>query len=297
MNTSDKIHTPAPAKSAGLPKKIALIAGQGDFPLLIAQAAKSNGTDLLGVCINGFTSPALPDLVSSHAWLELGQIGKVFDLLKDKSITHVMMAGRIHHNTIFQYRHFDWRAMKLLAKAASKRADALLDMVCQEFASEGITVMESSAFLRHMMPSPGMLTLARELTPDEQRDIDFGFPIAKVIAGHDIGQTIVVKDRMIAAVEGLEGTDKCIRRAGELAGPGCVVVKVSKPNQDLRFDIPIVGPGTIKSMKAAGATAIALSSGRSLILHRERVIAEADEAGIAILILDDMPNLPGIDSK
>lgn len=297
MNDPEKLHTPQPADSTILPQKIALIAGQGDFPLLIAQAAQSNGSDLLAICINGFTAPELAEKVSAHQWLDLGQLGKAIELMKKHGVTHVMMAGRIPHNTIFQYRHFDWRAMKLLAKAASKRADALLDTVCREFASEGITVMESSAFLRDMMPQAGMLTTKRELTKDEQRDIEFGFPIAKLIAGQDIGQTIVVKDRMVAAVEGLEGTDKCVVRAGELAGPGCVVIKVCKPHQDLRFDIPIVGPGTVKSMKKAGATALALSSGRSLLLHRDEVIAAAEDAGIAITILDDQPNLPGTDSK
>jgi len=287
MTHSANHHTTEQADSAGPIEKIGLIAGQGDFPLLIAQAAQSNGTHLLALCINGFTSPELPAKAAQSYWLELGQLGRAIELLKENGITHVMMAGRIPHNTIFQYRHFDWRAMKTLARAASKRADALLDTVCQEFARDGITVMESSAFLRNMMPTAGMLTTARALSEDERRDVEFGYPIAKAVAGHDIGQTIIVKDKMVVAVEGIEGTDKCIRRAGELAGTGCVVVKVSKPDQDLRFDIPIIGPGTVKSMKAAGATALALSSGRSLVLHREQVITEADAAGIAILILDD----------
>lgn len=288
MRDSEALHTPEQAPSSNITGKIAIIAGQGDFPLLIARAARSNGTDLLAICINGFTSPELPTLAAEHVWVELGQVGKVFDLLKQHGVSHVMMAGRIHHNTIFQYRHFDWRAMKMLAKAASKRADALLEMVCEELAREGITVMESSAFLHHLMPEPGLLTPRRELTADESQNVEFGFPIAKAVAGYDIGQTIVVKDRMIVAVEGLEGTDKCIKRAGELAGPGCIVIKVSKPRQDLRFDIPIVGPGTIKSMAAAGATALALSSGRSLIFHREQVVTMAEKANIAIMIVADI---------
>lgn len=279
------------------PRKVALIAGQGDFPLLIARAARANGTDLLAVCLTGFTSPELPELAAEHFWLELGQVGKGFDLLRERGVTHVMMAGRVPHNTIFQYRHFDWRAAKLLAKAVSRRADALLDMVCQEFAKEGITVMESSAFLQHLMPEAGLLTKNRELTEKEWDDVKFGFPIAKTIAGQDIGQTIVVKDRMVAAVEGLEGTDKCILRAGELAGAGCVVVKVSKPAQDLRFDIPIIGPGTVKNMVRAGASALALSAGRSLIFHREQVIAAAEEAGIGIVILPDNEELVSQDRK
>jgi DUF1009 family protein len=287
MNESEMLNTASAPDSSAKQRKIALVAGQGDFPLLIARAAKANGTELFALCINGFTSPELPALTRDSYWMELGQLGKAFETLKSHGITHVMMAGRIPHNTIFQYRHFDWRAMKMLAKAASKRADALLAMVCEEFAAEGITVMESSAFLRDLMPQPGLLTPGRPLATREEQDVEFGFPIAKIVAGQDIGQTIVVKDRMVAAVEGLEGTDECVKRAGELAGPGCVVIKVSKPAQDLRFDIPIVGPGTIKSMIKAGATALALSSGRSLIFHREQVITMAEEADIAIMILND----------
>jgi len=271
----------------GLPGRIGLIAGQGDFPLLIARAARSAGTEVVALCIKGYASEELPDLSSRSYWLELGQLAKAIEVLKEEGITQLTMAGRIPHNTIFQYRHFDWRAMKLLARAASKRADAIMETVCEEFARDGITVIESSLFLRSLMPEPGMLTTSRQLTQDEEADISFGVPIAKIVAGQDIGQTIVVKDKSVVAVEGLEGTDKCIRRAGDLAGPGCVVVKVAKPTQDLRFDIPIVGPGTIKSMKESGATALALSAGRSLLFHRDQVVAEAEAAGIAIEVFDD----------
>ncbi len=269
------------------PTRVGLIAGQGDFPLLIARAATAAGTEVIALCISGFASDQLPALSTRHHWLELGQLGKAMEVLKDEGVTKLIMAGRVPHNSIFQYKHFDWRAMKLLAKAAGKRADALLATVCDEFAREGIEVVESSMFLQSLMPSAGLLTLNRPISTEEQADIDFGIPIAKLIAGQDIGQTIVVKDQMVVAVEGLEGTDKCIRRAGELAGPGCVVIKVSKPAQDLRFDIPVIGPGTVNSMKDAGVRALALSSGRSLLFHRDDVIREAEKNNIGMLVFDD----------
>lgn len=277
--------TPLPA--VHVPSRIGLIAGQGDFPLLLAKSAAASGTEVVALCIKGFASEELPPLCYKAHWLELGQLGRAIELLHEENVTALTMAGRVPHNSLFQYRHFDWRAMKLLARAASKRADALLQTVCDEFAREGITVMESSLFLRSLMPQAGLLTPANPPTATQQADLDFGIPIARIIAGQDIGQTIVVKDKLVVAVEGLEGTDKCIARAGELAGEGCVVIKTAKPGQDLRFDIPVIGPGTIKSMRAAGAAVLALSAGRSLVFHRERVIKEAEEAGICVVIYPD----------
>lgn len=268
-------------------KTVGLIAGQGDFPLLIAQAAEASGTRVIALAIKGFASEALQPLCTTTHWLELGQLNKAIEVLKSEKVGHLLMAGRVPHNNIFQYRHFDWRAMKLLARAASKRADALLQTVCDEFAREGIEIINSAHFLSNLMPSPGLLTVKRPFTEQEQADAEFGIPIAKTIAGQDIGQTIVVKDKMVVAVEGAEGTDKCILRAGELVGPGCVVIKVSKPAQDLRFDIPIVGPGTMKSMRAAGATALAFSSGRSLLFHKDEVLELAGEANIGIVVFED----------
>jgi DUF1009 family protein len=177
--------------------------------------------------------------------------------------------------------------MKLIAKAVNKRADGLLTAVANEFLKEGIRVLDSSMFLKSMMPKDGMITPARTLTTAETDDVKFGYPIAKVVAGQDIGQTIVVKSGMVVAVEGTEGTDDCIRRAGNLVGPGCVVIKVSKPRQDLRFDIPIIGPQTIMSMSEAGATALALSSGASLVFHRDRIDNLAREAGVAVIAVSE----------
>ena len=266
-----------------LPDRIGIIAGQGDFPLLIAKAARESGIEVVAVAISGFASPEIDAIASRTEWVELGQVGRTLAVLRENDVTAVAMAGRVPHASIFQYRHFDVRAMKLLAKAVTRKADALLGVVTQELEAEGIRVLDSSLFLKSLMPLAGLLTPARPLDERELADADFGFPLARQIAGLDIGQTIVVKELVVVAVEGLEGTDECITRAGQLAGAGCVVVKVSKPGQDLRFDIPIVGRTTLKRMRNAGCSALVISAGESLLFDREEVLRIAAEADIAIV--------------
>jgi DUF1009 family protein len=265
------------------PERIAIVAGAGDFPRLIARAARSQGIDVIILGVKGFAEPNLADVATQLEWIELGQLDYAIRLLHKHGVAHLIMAGRIPHTSIFQYRHFDWRAIKLLARAPDKKADTLLGTLARELDKEGIQVLDSSLFLKSLMPAPGVLTPTRPPTARETEEIEFGYPIAKAVAGQDIGQTIVVKDKMVVAVEAAEGTDECIRRAGALAGPGCVVVKVSKPNQDFRFDIPVIGPGTIQTMADAGASALAVSAGESLIFDRERVLAMATQHNIAIV--------------
>lgn len=267
----------------GIPGRIGIIAGQGDFPLLIARAARAAGIEVVALAISGFASPEIDTAADRTEWVELGQVGRTLAILRENDVTAVAMAGRVPHASIFQYRHFDVRAMKLLAKAVTRKADALLGVVTQELEAEGIRVLDSSLFLKSLMPLAGLLTPARPLDERELADADFGFPLARQIAGLDIGQTIVVKELVVVAVEGLEGTDECITRAGQLAGAGCVVVKVSKPGQDLRFDIPIVGRTTLKRMRDAGCSALVISAGESLLFDREEVLRIAAEADIAIV--------------
>lgn len=266
-----------------LPRRIGLIAGQGDFPLLIARAARGSGVEVLAVALSGFASAEIETVANRTEWVELGQVGRTLSILKEHGIDAVAMAGRVPHASIFQYRHFDVRAMRLVAKAATRKADALLGLVTRELESEGVRVLDSSLFLKSLMPSEGLLTPDRPLDEREQADADFGYPLAKAVAGLDIGQTVVVKELVVVAVEGLEGTDECILRAGQLAGPGCVVVKVSKPQQDLRFDIPIVGRTTLRKMRDAGCSALVVSAGESLLFDRDEVLAIAGEADIAVV--------------
>lgn len=238
---------------------------------------------VVGLGVSGFASPELVDCVDLLCWVELGQVNKAIELLHEHAISDLIMAGRVPHSSVLQYRHFDFRAIKMLARSLNKKADTLLRAVTDELESEGIRVLDSSLFLKSLMPAPGLLTSNRPLNDREMEDVEFGYPIAKVVAGQDIGQTIVVKDKLVVAVEGVEGTDECVLRAGALAGPGCVVVKVSKPNQDLRFDIPVVGKTTIKSMKAAQCSALVMSAHESLLFDRELVVREAEEADIGII--------------
>lgn len=262
--------------------KIGLIAGQGDFPILIANAARANGVHVLALALKGFASPDLPACADKTVWLELGQLSRAIEVLHENGIRALTMAGRVPHTSVLQYRHFDLRAVKLLAKAINKKADTILGAVTAEFEKENIQILDSSLFLKSLMPEPGLLTPGRPLTEEETADVEFGYPIAKVVAGQDIGQTIVVKRGMVIAVEGAEGTDECVRRAGALAGPGCVVIKVSKPRQDLRFDIPVIGKKTIQVMQESGVTALAVTARETLLFHRDEILRQATELGIGI---------------
>lgn len=262
---------------------LGLIAGQGEFPLLIAQAARSHGIRVTVFAINGFASAELAKCADTLLWVELGQIQKTIDLMHEHQVRAIAMAGRVPHTSVLQYRHFDLRALKMLARAINKKADSLLLTVTDELEREGIQVVDSSLFLKQLMPAPGLLTPARPLNEREAQDIEFGYPIAKVVAGQDIGQTIVVKEKMVVAVEGAEGTDECIRRAAELAGSGCVVIKVSKPRQDLRFDIPVIGRTTLAVLRETEASALAISAHESLIFDRDEVLRSAEQHHIAIV--------------
>lgn len=283
-STAEQLSSPDPPATALA--RIALIAGQGDFPFLIAQAAKANGVEVVVLALRGFAKPELAECADKIFWLELGQLGRAIELMHEHGITAVTLAGRVPHTSVLQYRHFDMRAVKLLARALNKKADTLLGAVSAEFEKERIAVLDSSLFLKSLMPEAGLLTPGRPLSPEEKSDVDFGYPIAKVVAGQDIGQTIVVKSGMVVAVEGAEGTDECVRRAGLLAGPGCVVVKVSKPRQDMRFDIPVVGRKTIEVMQETGASALAVSARETLLFHRGEILKKAAECGIAVVAVE-----------
>jgi len=269
--------------NVNVPQRVAIIAGAGDFPKLVARAARSANVEVIVFGVRGFAESGLADLAHHIEWIELGQLDYAIQLLHKLSVSNVILAGRIPHTSIFQYRHFDFRAVKLLARAVNKKADTLLGILSQELEKEGIHVLDSSIFLKSLMPQPGLLTSKRALTAEEEENIAFGWPIAKSIAGLDIGQTIVVKDKMVVAVEAAEGTDECIARAAQLAGPGCVVIKVSKPNQDLRFDIPVIGKRTIETMIRARASTLAISARECLVFDQDVVLAEADAHGIVIV--------------
>ena len=263
-------------------QKIGLIAGNGSFPLAFARAAREKGLQVIAVAHEGETAPELTDLVDGIFWIKVGQLGKLIKIFKEQGISDVLMAGGIKKTRLFDGGFPDMRAVALLAKMIHKKDDSLLRAVAEELESEGITVRESTLYLDNLIAKSGVLT-RRKPSRDEQKDVEFGWQMAKEIGRLDIGQTVVVKDQAVLAVEAIEGTDEAIRRGGGLCGEGAVVVKICKPQQDLRFDLPAVGSQTVKTMAGVRASCLAIEAGRTIILDREAVVAEADRAGISIV--------------
>ena len=270
--------------------RLGLIAGNGRFPFLVLEAARAQGYDVTIVAAKEETFPDLSDAAARHGaaihWISLWQLGKCISLLKDAGVSHAVMAGQVKHNKIFSGGLTgmmpDLTAMSVLKHLASRSTDGLIGAVAKVLEEKGIELMDSTSLLQPLLARPGVLT-ARTPTEEEQKDFEFAYPMADAIAGLDIGQTIAVKHRAVVAVEAMEGTDEVIGRAGHLAGPGVRIVKVAKPKQDMRFDVPVIGIATIQAMRVAGAAALSIDAGRTLVLDGEAVIASANEAGIAIV--------------
>ncbi|MGD0218547.1 MAG: UDP-2,3-diacylglucosamine diphosphatase LpxI [Desulfobaccales bacterium] len=260
---------------------IGLIAGKGQFPLLFAQAARARGASIIAVAHRGETNPALAELVQELHWVYVGQLGKIIRIFKDAGVQRAVMAGGISRGRLFRDFRPDLRALSVVRRAGAGHDDRLLQAVAAELEKEGITIAPSTLFLDQLLAPPGKLS-KRAPTREEFLDIDLGFRLAKEIGRLDIGQCVVVRRQVVVALEAIEGTDECIRRAGALAGPGTVVVKVSKPDQDLRFDVPAVGPDTIRSLVDARAAVLAIEAGKTLTFDRPLMLAEAQPARIAI---------------
>jgi UDP-2,3-diacylglucosamine hydrolase len=259
-----------------------LIAGNGDFPFLVLEGARSRGIDMAVIAIREEASPALERAARRFHWISLGELGRGIDLLHQEGVKHAVMAGQVKHNKIFSSIRPDWRLAKLLLALPLKNTDSLIGAVAHVLEGEGIELVDSTKFLGSLLPARGVLT---RRAPDdaEAADIAYGRQIAHQIAGLDLGQTVVIRDRACVAIESMEGTDETIERAERIAGgQKLVVVKVSKPRQDMRFDVPVIGSKTIEVMRRANATALAIDAGRTLLFDREALIREADEAGIAI---------------
>jgi len=267
-------------------RKIGLIAGNGRFPLIFAQEAKKAGAEVVALAIKKETSPSLENLVDRVHWVDVGQLGDLIEICKKEGITRAVMAGQVRHTRLFSQVKLDARAMALLAGVKDKKANSLLGAVADELSREGIELIDSSAYLSHLLPSPGILT-RRKPTQKEWRDIEFGHKMAKEIAGLDIGQTVVVKDQAVLAVEGMEGTDLTIKRGGKLGRGDVIVVKVSKPQQDRRFDLPIVGERTVEVLKEAKAKVLAFSARSTILLDREKVVKRANQNGISLVAIKE----------
>ena len=265
-----------------LPRDWGLIAGNGDFPFLVLEGARSRGIDMAVIAIREEASPALERAASRFHWISLGELSRGIELLHQEGVKHAVMAGQVKHNKIFSSIRPDWRLAKLLLALPSKSTDSLIGAVARVLEDEGIELVDSTKFLGSLLPAAGILT---RRAPDEAEtaDIEYGRQIAHKIAGLDLGQTVVVCDRACVAIEAMEGTDETIERAARIAGgQRLVVVKVSKPRQDMRFDVPVVGPKTIDVMRRSHATALAIDARRTLLFDREALIHAADDAGIAI---------------
>jgi len=266
---------------------IGLIAGNGSFPFLVLRAARQRGHEVTLVAIDGEASPELDELCrelggATCTRIRLGELGKCIKTLTAAGVSKAVMAGQVKHVKVFGGIIPDLTMLSVLTRLRARNTDALIAAVADELARHGITLMDSTALLADLLARPGVLS-RRAPTEAMLADFEFGYRAADTIAGLDIGQTIVVKERAVVAVEAMEGTDAVIARAGSLAGSGTRVVKVAKPKQDMRFDVPVVGRATIAAMRAAGADGLSIDAGRTLVLDGEAFFAAANEADIVIV--------------
>jgi DUF1009 family protein len=267
--------------------RLGLIAGNGRFPFLVLDAARAAGHEITIIAIKeeAFAeleaAAARPPAAALH-WISLGQLGKCISLLKSAGATHAVMAGQVKHTQIFGGIVPDPTLLFALSKVRSRSTDGLIGAVADVMRGHGLELIDSTALLQPFLAKPGVLT-DRVPTAEEQTDIEFGYRMADALAGLDIGQTIAVKHRAVVAVEAMEGTDEVIGRAGRLAGPGVRIVKVAKPKQDMRFDVPVIGLATVQAMRVAGASALSIDAGKTLVLDGDAVFASANEAGITIV--------------
>jgi len=274
-------------------EKLGLIAGNGKFPFLVLDAARAQGYEIVVAAIK---EEAFPEIESHGAasvhWLSLGELSRLIETFQREGVRRAIMAGQVKHKQIFSSIRPDWRLAKLLLSLTTRNTDSLLGAVAKVLADEGITLEKSTWLLDPLLVKPGVLT-KREPTEQERKNIEYGRTVAQHLAQHDIGQTVVIAESACVAVEAMEGTDATIERAGQIMrslhgdastlSRALTVVKIAKPNQDMRFDVHVIGLKTIDVMRAAGATCLTLDAGRCLLLDGEKILAAADAAGVAII--------------
>jgi hypothetical protein len=263
-------------------ERIGLIAGNGRFPIIFAENVKRMGYTVSAVAHIGETAPELEQHVERIHWIKIGQFNKLIKALKDDGVHQAVMLGGISKTHVFTTVMPDLRALAIASRLRHWKDDAILREIAAELEGEGIRIRESTFGLGGILVEEGVLT-PRRPTNKEWEDVHYGWEVALEIGRLDIGQCVVVKDKVVVAVEAVEGTDEAVRRGGELARDGAVVVKRSKPQQDLRFDLPAIGPATIDTMQSAKAAVLAVEAGRSVLLDREETLRKADRAGIAIV--------------
>jgi DUF1009 family protein len=266
--------------------RIGLVAGNGRFPFLALKGARALGHDVTVVAIKEEAFPDLEqaarDAQADLHWVSLGHLGRCIKVLKAAGVSQAVMAGQVKHVRIFSGIVPDLTLLSVLTRLKARNTDALITAVADVLRDHGIELLDSTTFLSPLLAREGVLT-TRAPSEEEAADFSFGYVIADGIAAMDIGQTIAVKHKAVVAVEAMEGTDETISRAGDLAGRGVRIIKVAKPNQDMRFDVPVIGIATIQVMRRAGAAALSVDAGRTLIMDGEHVLSSANEAGIAIV--------------
>jgi DUF1009 family protein len=262
--------------------KLGLIAGNGKFPFLVLEGARRAGASVAVAAIREETDPTIENLADRLTWVGIGQLGKMLRFFKAEGVDKAIMAGQVKHVQIFSGALPDVRMLKMLLRLPRRNTDALIGAVAGELATEGIELIDSTYFLKDQLPDRGVLS---KRAPDERErtDVEYGLEIARGIAGMDLGQTIVIRDRACVAIEAMEGTDAVIRRAGELVRGRLTVVKIAKPDQDMRFDVPVVGVPTVQSMRESGATCICVTAGKTLMFDRDEMIKLANKHRIAIV--------------
>jgi len=272
--------------------KLGLIAGNGRFPFLVLEAAKAQGFEVVVAAIKEEAFPEIGDRDAAVHWLSLGELSKLIETFKREGVARAVMAGQVKHKQIFSAIRPDWRLAKLLLSLGTRNTDSLLGAVAKVLADEGITLENSTSLLEPLLAKAGLLS-QREPSEQEKKNIDYGRTVARHLAQYDIGQTVVVAEAACVTVEAMEGTDAAIERAGQIMASldaeastlsrALTVVKIAKPNQDMRFDVPVIGVKTIEVMRQAGASCLAVDAGKCLLLDGDAVILAADRADIALV--------------
>lgn len=264
-------------------KKLGLIAGMGGLPKIIADEARAKGFHVTAVGLEPLADKTLASHVEDIKWVNVGKLGKIIDSLKHSGIKEAVMAGKVPKSLLYEGNiKPDMKAIKLLFTLKDKSDDSILLAITRELEKDGITLLKTTDFCSDMLTPEGVLT-EEDVTHDEWKDIAFGWKIAKELGRLDIGQTVVIKGQAVMAVEAIEGTDEAIKRGGSYANEGAVVVKVSKPNQDMRFDVPVVGLNTLRAMIDVKARVLAVEAKKSILLQKKKLLKEADEAGISVV--------------
>ena len=272
--------------------KLGLIAGNGRFPFLVLDAARAEGFEVIVAAIKEEAFPEIETRGATVHWLSLGELSKLIDTFKREGVQRAIMAGQVKHKQIFSSIRPDWRLAKLLLSLGTRNTDSLLGAVAKVLADEGIVLENSTSLLEPLLAKSGVLT-QRAPSEQEKKDIAYGREVARHLAHYDIGQTVIVAETACVAVEAMEGTDAAIQRAGQLMASlesdastlsrALTVIKIAKPNQDMSFDVPVIGANTIEVMRSAGATCLALDAGKCLLLDGPAIITAADAAGVSVV--------------